>query len=617
MIRPVALSVAELFEGRETRRLGVSHRPAFLLPCLLFTFLSVTALPAQTLTRDAYVSLVQKRADLVVQHYDTARNPGIAGAIVRYARNRDLHVADSLFLSSDQVRRPNGDMFWMFVMIGAALHGQGRMGPEAAEAMRRLWKTYAPYRGDTENHWCLYHSSLFLASELWPGLAGSEWFNGKSSSENFADTKEYLLSWMALTTSLGQGEFDSPTYLPEYVIPMTLLAQFARDEEIRTRAGMMLDYLLLDFALDHLDGMYLGGNARDGATTVYLPRTAPAADFAWLYFGAGEKFHSGWLLLPAVASYRPPEIIYRIATDRSAPYISRERKRVRNVIRHGTEKNPPVYKYSYVTSDYGLSSLQGGILQPIQQHTWSVRYKDTASASTIFGLHPYWSGSELSMFFPEEDKVLISLVAGSKQTYNKDTKWTGGSPFERIFQDRNTLIALYDIEPGTTSEHIDAFFPKALDERIVDPSGWILCKAGATYVGWYSLRPGEWLSLPEDEGNHRFRSHAHRNGYVVEVRSQRECGSFERFCVACRGVKPRFTAYEDRIAVDYRTIDGRRMTFAYPESRAVNGRPVRYIDWKLFDSPFAGSEVNSRRVTIRYKGRTRVLDFNTGQVTER
>jgi hypothetical protein len=582
---------------------------------VLIMVLSALSAWAQQLDRTQYLDLCARRSQLVVQHFDTARNSGISGAIVRYAQNRDLAAADSLLLTSDQVRNPKGDMFWMYVVIGAALHGQGKMGPDAAAAMRNAWKTYAPYRGDTENHWCMYYSSLLLASELWPGMDGAEWYNGKSSAENFADAKSYLLHWITLTTSIGQGEFDSPTYLPEYVISMLLLAQFARDREIKVKAGMMLDYLFLDFALDHLDGMYLGAHSREGVSSVYLPRTAAATDFAWLYFGEGERFQSGWLLLPAVASYRLPDIIYRVATDRSATYISRERKRVRNVIRHGTEKNPPVYKYSYVTADYGLSSLQGGILQPIQQHTWSVRYKDGAPTSTIFGIHPYWSGQELATFFPEEEKVLIADVVGSKATYNKETKWTGGSPYEHVFQDRNTLLALYDIPPGVTSQHIDAFFPKNLDQRIIDSTGWIFCKAGSTFVAWYPLQQGEWMALPEDEGNHRFRSHEPKNGYVVEVRSAREAGNFESFCAKCRRSIPRFRTDAQHPALDYSTIDGRRLSFIYPDTRLVNGAPVRYEAWRLFDSPFARSELNSRMLTITYKGKRRVLDFNAGTVT--
>jgi hypothetical protein len=69
------------------------------------------------------------------------------------------------------LKEPRGDMFWMFPVIGAYMHGKDKMSPGAKSAVRNAWKTYAPYRGDTENHWAMYYASLFLAAEQW-GLPG-------------------------------------------------------------------------------------------------------------------------------------------------------------------------------------------------------------------------------------------------------------------------------------------------------------------------------------------------------------------------------------------------------------------------------------------------------------
>jgi hypothetical protein len=546
----------------------------------------------------------------------------------RYARNAGIHVADSLFLEA--LRQPRGDMFWMFPVIGAYLHGVDKMAPAVRAAVRNAWKTYAPYRGDTENHWAMYYSTLFLAAEHWPGLPGSEWYNGKSSDENRAEAKEYLKQWMDITTTIGQGEFDSPDYFAEYAISMVLLADFAQDPEMRKRGSMMMEYVLADFAAEHLDGQYLGGFSRVYQPAVFKPLQSAASSFAYLYFGTGEPAQTSWVLLPALARWRPPGIIVNVATDRSAPYFHRERKRVRNVIRFGTEKNPPVYKQTYVTGDYGIGSLQGGLLQPIQQHTWGVRYRYGRPYTAIFGLHPYWSSLELGMFFPEELKPLIADVVASKSTYNNPDKWTGGSPYERTFQHRNTLLVLYDIPPGTQTEHIDGFFPRNLEQRILDPSGWILCKAGDTFVGWYPLQEGDWteepdspgqqknvLGRPEDlppeqrTGNWRFRSHALRNGYVVEVRSRTEAGSFEEFSRKLRARLPKAVLVPESVSVRYTTLGGDRMEFSFPDGRLLNGKRIDYGEFRLFEGPFLNAGVGSRKLTITYKGAKRVLDFST------
>jgi len=565
----------------------------------------------QTISRENYLSGYEQRAAYVTSFYDTTKQVSYYSAAAKYTHNVNVAFADSIILAL--LQKPSGDMFWMFQTIGAYLHVKNKMSPAAKTAMRNAWKIYSLYRGDTENHWCMYYAALFLAAEQWPNLPGSEWYNGKSSEENRDEAKSYLRHWIKITTTIGQGEFDSPDYFPEYVIPLMLLAQFAQEAEMKQRGTMMLDYLFADFAVEHLQGQYIGGFSRIYEPAVYKPLLSPASAFAYLYFNTGEPSQSGWLVLPALSHYRLPEIIYNIATDRTQPYIHKERKRVRNVIRYGPEKNPPVYKYTYMTKDYGLSSLHGGILQPIQQHTWSVRFTSGKPFTAIFGLHPYWSEIELGMFFPEEIKTLVAEVAGSKGTYNKEDKWTSSSPYERTFQHRNTLLVLYDIPPGTTSEHIDGFFPKNLEQRIVDDSGWIICQAGETYIGWFPLQKIEWK---EETENWRMRSHQLQNGYIIEVRSQSEIGSFAPFQKKLRSHIPKTNLQPHAVSVNYTTLNGDEMFFAFPDIRKLNGKPIDLTQYKLFEGPFLNAEIGSENLLMTYKNKRRILDFKKLTIAE-
>ncbi len=599
---------------------------------LIHLVLTTGIAAAQQLSRQEYLKGYEERAKYATSIYDTASVASFNTIAARYAHNTGIARADSMFI--EMLKEPRGDMFWMFPCINAYVQGKDKMSPATKAAVRNAWKTYAPYRGDTENHWAMCYASLFIAAEQWPGLPGSEWYNGKSSDENRTEAKEYLIHWIKITTTIGQGEFDSPDYFPEYMNAMLLLAEFAQDPEMKQRGIMMLDYIFADFAAEHLDGQYLGGFSRIYEPAVYKPLNSVASAFAYLYFGTGVPSQTGWVTFAALSSYRLPQIIYYIATDRSTTYIEKERKRVRNVIRFGDEKNPPVYKYTYVTKDYGIGSLHGGILQPIQQHTWGVRYTYGRPYTTIFGLHPYWSSLELGMFFPEEIKPLIADVVASKGTYNNPDKWTSSSPYERTFQHLNTLIVLYDIIPGTTSEHIDGFFPANLEQRIVDPSGWILCKAGDTYVGWYPLQESEWIPekskeaqvmsgitgwpRPQKEGNDywRLRSHKLQNGYVIEVRSKSEIGSFEKFAAALRSHIPKATLKPGAVSVQYATLNKEKMYFAFPDIRKLNGKTVDLSKTKLFDSPFLHADVGSEMLTMTYKGQKLVLDFKKVTIVE-
>jgi hypothetical protein len=550
------------------------------------------------------------RRDSVIRHYVDAQHVGLdeVAAKLRMGVNVDTALAHLSRLMND----PKGDMFWMYPFIGAYLYGQDRIPDSLKLKARNVWRTYTPYRGDTENHWVMYYTSLYLAAQTWPDGDGSQWFNGRSSEENFKDGEGWLNFWMKTTTTIGQGEFDSPGYGAVYLAPMFLLHEFAKDPVIKKKAGMMIDYLLADFAVEYLRGSFCGGHSRDYPETVISPKTTAMTAFGYLFFGDVPFIPRGETLFAALSSYRLPEIIYRIGTDRSRPYVDTETKRVRNKMRHDTIKNPPVYKYTFMTADYSLGSLQGGILQPIQQHTWDVTWVSSKSHNTLFSIHPYYSGYELGMFFPEEEKLMVeAVITSNKPSYNKEDKWVGSSPYEQTFQHRNAIIVLYDIKPGTNYEHIDAFFTKDLDERIVDRSGWIFCRDGDVFVAYFPLKPYQWI---EEGTDLRLRSRDLKNGCIVEVASRAEAGSFDKFKRAIRKTRIDYRTFEKDLTVRYTTRHGDKMQFTYDGERILNGRPIDFKSYRLFNSPYLQADVGSEMLKMAYKDQYRILDFRNVKV---
>jgi hypothetical protein len=528
-------------------------------------------------------------------------------------------------LDSLTVDESIGGMFYACQLIGTYLHTREQLPDSLHRKARRAYRERTMYRGDTENHWVMYYTGLYLAAQTWPNEDRSQWFNGKSSEENFQEAEAWLNHWITITTTIGQGEFDSPTYFITFVTPMLILHDFAQDPVVKKKAQMMLDYLFADFAVEHLRGNYGGGHSRDYPQDIINPLVAASTAWAWLYFGEpdfepwsqarGKPRHRSWeTVFGAVSSYRLPEIIHHIATDRSAPYVHTETKRVRNIIRFGGQKNPPVYKYTYVTSDYILGSLHGGILQPIQQHTWDVTFVSDQPNNTIFTLHPFYSGKELAMFFPEEQKVLSDEVDRYHLVYTSPEKWNSSSPYEQTFQHKNALIVLYNIDKDAKHPHIDGFFPKTLDARVEDDSGWILCQAGKTYIAFYPLRPYEWI---EEEINWRWRSHDLKNGAVVEIGAEKDYGSFVEFKKRFRQAKVEAGNFAASLSVKYTTQSGDVLQFVYGGQRLLNGQPVDFANYKLFDGPFLQSEVGSGVLKIIHKNRTRQLDFNRVSMEEK
>jgi hypothetical protein len=562
--------------------------------------------------RSEYNIAFESRRDSLLTHY-AGQEPAKSYTIITAKLLRGVDIEKSLMYLDSLYQAPWGNMFWMYNSLSMYHYTKPALPEEYRMRYRDLWRTYTPDRTDTENHWIMYYTSLYLAAEEWPDEPGDRWYTGKSSAENLKEAREWIEFWMKTTTTIGQGEFDSPHYMTVYLAPMFMLYEFGKDRIMKTKAQMMIDYLLADFSAEYLRGNYCGAHSRDMIPTVTNPLSAAMTSFGWLFFGDTEFRPGGDALIAALSSYRLPEVIYRIATDRSEPYVHLERKRLRNVIRYGEELNPPVFKYTYMTQDYALGSLSGGIAQPIQQHTWDVTFVSGKPHNSIFSIHPYYSEYELGKFFPEPLKILVDGISRVRPKYPDPNKWVGSSPYTQTMQHRNAIIVLFNIAEGVSHPHINGFFPKTLDARITDESGWIFCKGGNVYVAYYPLKPYVWI---EEDINWRLRSYEKKNGLVLEVVSQDQYSSFEAFQEHIRSNGLFTDGYDETLTVAYTTTDGDTIQFTYDGERKVNSNPVSFETGYLFKSKFMTSLVGSEALRLTAGGITRDLDFKEVEIRE-
>lgn len=570
---------------------------------------------------------LQERRDYLIDFYAENVPPD------DYARGGHTQIAANLVRGTNLgwaaarldslMAAPRGDMFWMVPFTAVMMSERGQLPEATQRRIRETWRTYRPYRGDTENHWAMYYASLYLAAQKYPDEPGETWYTGKSSAENMAEAEEYLISWMDLTTTMGQGEYDSAHYVMVYLAPMALLYGFAEDPAMRQRAAMMLDYIVADFAAEDLEGFYTGAHSRVYEREAMASWQVPGSRMAWLLFGQGE-FVGGWEhFVIAISGYTPPRILHHIATDRSVPYVHREGKRTRHRFRYSDVKNAPVYKYTYMRPEYSLGSSQGGLLQPIQQLTWDLTwatdkpYKE--ARNTFWVMHPYSSHEELGMYFAEYGEFITEIVVRSKREYDSPDKITGGSPYEQVMQHEDALVALYDIEPGTRYERMNAFFSSDLEDVTEDASGWIFARGGEVLIAMYPLAPYRW----EDKRDMRDTSLVHqlfvsehgKNGAVVQTAPASQYASFAAFQAAVRAL-PLEASREPTPSVRFTTLSGARISATYGETPSVNGTPVDYANWPLFDGPFLQAAQGSKTLTMRYGPIRRHLDFRTLTVTE-
>lgn len=505
---------------------------------------------------------------------------------------------DSAYKQLDTLlSRAYGDMFWMYGCAGLYYATADVLRPQYKSRIRQCWKHYTPYRGDTENHFLMYYGSLFLMAQAWPDLSDTDWFMGKSSKEIYDESKEYLDHWMDETVRNGQEEWDSPRYGYYYITPLALLAEYTKDKRMKHQFEMMLEYELASYAADYLNGSYCGAHSRVSDECAIDLHAAEIETYGNYFFGedGGQArldtlaaLHPD-IAFAAITSFKCPEIISHIATDRSEPYEQFSLKRGRQMLRdmdkwsstdssHDSTFHAPVYKYDYMTKDYCLGSMKGGIVQPIQQQSWSLVFNSDKHHNIITGLNPYVSQDELGMFFPEYPSFMLERIGSTKASYTSENKWEGGSPYERIHQQENKLMAVYEFPDSVKYPQVDLFIPSGI--RWVDKlsTDWIVLRWDSIFIG--VLINNQYDTLTIASGT-RIRIKGHKVVYDILCSNSRES---------------KLKEFESEL----NSFDG-------PVSIFIEHHRGR--DW-LFHSPYLESKKGSGILTMRYKGEKRVLDFN-------
>jgi hypothetical protein len=584
-------------------RLNKSFARALWLPsvwslCIVLVLLTANDSHAQSSTmKSAWLERVG--------NYSSS-HPDFGVVTARLVLGRDTALAyrelDTL------LTRHYGDMFWAMWTSATYYATQDVLRPDYKRRIREAWKIDTPYRGDTENHFLLYYTAWFLMSQAFPDDPASTWFNGKSAQENYAEAREYLESWVRETSRHGQTEWDSPRYGYYYITPLILLSEYTKDARLKKLFEQALDLQLADYAIDYLDGNYCGAHSRVSDAGALNAKDNEINVYGSYFFGDSVENVREDVAFAALSHFECPKIIRDIALDRSSAFESYEYKRGRTTIRDSHELNAPVYKYTYMTKDYALGSMQGGIVQPIQQQSWSLVLPSNSAPNVVTGLHPYYDSSELAMFFPEYPQFMMERIGNVKHGYPSEDKWVGGSPYERIYQEKNVLVWLCDLPDSVKYHHADLFIPwqaYALDSNIkidtVDyPAEWNITTTNNTHVGIFPLAPNE---RSREAGGVRLRMKGSHSGAIVICESSDKISSTE---FARKLLDLKITQQGTRIysAGDRgKTIDISRTTVTRPLIANVERE-----NW-LYHSPYVNSKRGSGIVTLTHGRDKLLLDF--------
>ena len=520
-----------------------------------------------------------------------------------------IEAAEGLrYLAEATDRAEPWDCFHVYAIMDAVLRLRDRLPADLVERMKnKLAASFGTDLGFTENHKLQYRTARYLFGQTWPDSPSFK--DGSSPQQARREAETWIDDWISRTVSVGQYEFDSPNYASLYYLCLTSLYDFSRDPLMRRKAWMMMHLLLADAASEYLKGNWIGAHSREkfNQVTHTTLHSGTATPFGFLFFGQSafhpeipEQFYVG---LAALQGFTPLPLVGRMASERGRPYVHLETKAPRRGL--GVNTNDlPIWKYSYVTSDYALGSSTGDI-SDVENHRWDLTWVSGRDGSTLFFINPFFSKSHLLSYFADDPDKIVGNILKQRPYADDPDKWIEGSPYEELFQQENTLIALYDIPAAETFRHVNGFFSKTIDRREQDPAGWIFGRADGVYFAVRPLTPGVWH---EEKDHDRLTLSDRRTGVVLEAAQKSEYPSFAAFKDKIKGNALRIDL--DRLRVAYTNSRGDRQDFQYPDRRLLNDKPVLFDQWPLFSGPFMEAEKGTKIVVIRAGGESVILDFN-------
>lgn len=556
---------------------------------------------------DTFLNLVANRA--IIPGDDKRKK--LYYAMARFKQGIDIPYAIQLVTEANN---EGADMFFHWANM-ECYNRYGHLYPQALKDKVKAKATSGVdylALGTTENHYLMYHTAGYLAAQAWPDATFSWTRNGQnmtSSAQQLKnDCRVWLYNIMDEFVRKGVTEYDSTTYLTFYTNTMLSLYDHATEPEMKQRAKMTMESVFTSMAAEWVKGYYVSSTLRDYVVIQSPEEPAAATVLGWLYFGGvrmptlftvpsgqkdPEEFYS---VLNACSSYRLLDIITRIGTDKSIPYVQKE---------NNSWGNP---KQTYINKVYGVASQYDGngtLAWSDDTRRWMVRWVSPEKGSTFFITHPQFS-----------------------------EKYNGATKYEQVVQNKGQLLTVYNIPENDPRPYIEGPVSSSAFIKVIEEDGWVFCHGGDMLLAFKTMKPYVW---GEDKtinavAHKTIRSNYTKNGVYVDTAlteefmaagedslssAERAANELARFAAAVkRGTTIDTSRLEDaNPAISVTTRLGETVSITYCGDRVVNGVVQNYTSgWPTFDGPYMHQDYNGRYLLLQHGGEARQYDFSSWTV---
>jgi hypothetical protein len=496
-----------------------------------------------------------------------------------------------------------------------------QLSRESLDHVRTVFTDGVLSRGNTENHWLMHYVGSLLAYERWPDAP--VWWNGLTPAATHMEADRWLRGIIDRTARCGHHEYDSPQYHSWHLLPMAVLADHAKDADLRQQAAQAATLFTADMALEYSQGGWAGGHSREGYRENTWTVSGNLGVLQYLYFG-GEPFdadrHShplGGIAL--TARWRPPEMVARIALDQSSlPHVVRKTKAPREIPRHADRAPRAVRKYTYLSKSFALGSTQLGIdppAGPIDLVSWDLGWGGPKHSAKIVANHPYRSPLRFSAFLGGLPQSIRRGIAAPKPYLQWPDRLFGASPYERILQHEGAILVLYRIPEDDEAPYVNLYLPATAAWKDTG-NGWLCADMNGThFVGVRPIGTYRWDLIKEDDfiDGWLLRIDDRCAGVAVEAIEAADVeGGFDAFVSSRTGALD-VANWPAQGRATMRTMSGARLEMDWPASgeavRKTDDQPID-DEYDLYEAPsIAQAKLGDGRIIFEYDGERLELDF--------
>jgi hypothetical protein len=525
----------------------------------------------------------------------------------------------------------------------------------------------------TENHYILFTSAAYLAGQLFPDEIFSN--ANETGKQKVELNRTRILRWLDLRFQTGFSEWLSHVYYDEDLTALLALYDFAADEEIRQKAEMVIDLLLLDMALNSFKGVFGSTHGRAYENTKKWASNEGTTDTFKLLFGMGifSGFDNMSAIAFALSGYTVPQVIERIANQLQLENRQRMGIKLSEMEKWGLQPDNFEDGMLYLTLEAYLHprTIANTIRMFDTCNWWENSFLDDFKPyrkllkviSAIGGL-PLLARiferdicrntrEEVNIYTYKTPDYMLSTAQDYRKGYGGDQQhiwqatlgadavcftthpakiegvtpnyWAGNGLLPRAVQFKNVAIIIYNIEkiPAlyVPVKHFftHAWLPKDKFDEIVEREGWIFARKGDGYLALRSQNPYAWYSgEPDDPGeNRRVRQE--------DIGREVIANGAKNIWICQLGSKVEHGSFEDFVravsqaeltfgkqSVSFQSPVNGRLDFGWETPFCLDDVEVPLHNYPRYSNPYAQAEFDPTQITIRDGDHKLELNWKTG-----